>query len=260
MNKHVPDRTGDLMMFFKKRKRVRLSLLAITVSMSLLATLFLTGVLEWPIAISETVTLEVIRWEFRRPEFEMPHMYVSIAEKVEALYDYILWVNPKIRVGTYVGDASGWLSSEIAMSVELNSTTTNPNVLLESVCIILRKDNRSIVEWQESLTSLGNLLLVSSSEGSPRDRELHVDLRSLNRSKGVFLSAPVMWSTMPPSNQTHQLDVSFEPVYYNGTVYKKVIQPFQLKFVVNEGNASERFARSRGCITKVSLSIAPNMS
>jgi hypothetical protein len=75
-----------------------------------------------------------------------------------------------------------------------------------------------------------------------------MDLAGINYPTQVSLVIPFDWILYSPSNQTHILEVQSEVTYYNGSVYNKIVQPFEIiaesdnnnsfqtAMEVNEGN------------------------
>jgi len=98
---------------------------------------------------------------------------------------------------------------------------------VESIYIILHKDNQSAIDWVNTLFDFENLSLH-------RVNEAYLELMGLNQPSNVHARAPVFWWLPTPSNQSHQMEATIEFTYFNGTVHKKVIQPFQLSLIGKE--------------------------
>ncbi len=209
----------------ERKKQISLVLLSIIVPMSLLGTFRLTGILKEPTKVAETITLETIEWEFERINQSADIFYV-----VEALHDDNGFaVNQRIHIWDYVNRPLAWSGSTITMVVELNSNTTSQNGYIESVYVALYKDQLSTVDWVRPLSRFGNLSIVEQAVGYEWSTKADLRLTSVKHSRSVKFSAMVVWSLLTPNNQSHQMDVLYELIYYNGTAYKKITQPFQLK-------------------------------
>lgn len=207
-----------------------LTLLSVVLPISLLVSFRLTGILQEPITISETITLETIKWEFERL-----NQTVTLNETLESQYSNSeMSTIMRVMIGSYIDHDPGF-DDYVTMGVSTNSTITTLNGFVESVYITLHKDNQCIVEWQETLFHFENLSLVGKVEGFIRDREAYINLRNMNHSKVIYLSATPTWFLLTPNSQTHQMEITFELTYYNGTAYKKLIQLFQLKLLGDEG-------------------------
>ena len=211
----------------RKRKWVSLTLLSIVVPMSLLATFRLTGILQGPITISETITLEAVKWDFQRPS-----QTVTLDDELESSYisDEISAIM-RVLMGKYSDDDPAFASDFVTIGVTTNLTVTNLNSFVESVYVVIRKDRQSTVDWTETELYFENLSLVERVEGYRWITQTYIRFSDLNHSNSVYLSAAFFWSLLTPNDQTHELEVSYELTYYNGTAYKKIVQPFQLEII-----------------------------
>jgi len=86
-------------------------------------------------------------------------------------------------------------------------------------------ENLSIVNYTHHLR-LGGLKAFMSLEG-------------INRPKSVHFDGIVHWILRSPQNKTHSMEIATELVYHNGTAYKKVVQPFQLKIGPDDNDSFE---------------------
>jgi len=203
-----------------------LFILSIIVPVGLLTSFRLTGILQGPITISETITLETIEWTFERPDHD-----AGIFDVVEAFYNNDgLTANPKIHIWDYVDRPyGGYYFDSLYMVISINSTITNQDGFIESVYVVLNKDQSSQIDWMDTEFHFENLSLVERVEGYKSNTKAHVKLTGANQSNSVYFSSRINWSLLTPNNQTHQMEVAYELTYYNGTVFKKVVQLFQLR-------------------------------
>ena len=213
------------------REMKALFVLSIIVPVSLLVTLRLTGILEGPITITETTTLEAVKWEFQRPTHAS-----DINDKLNITYTVDefsanMHVLPVFYSESPVMDDNDYLR----IITVVNSTAINSNCFIETVHVAFDKDSQpSLVSWIPGYLDFENLSLVGVSSGwtSGEDyKEAYVKLAGEGHPKGIYFRATVEWSLLTSNNQTHQMEVTYELTYYNGTAYKKVIQPFQLRIV-----------------------------
>lgn len=211
-----------------KRKWVSLTLLSIVVPMSLLATFRLTGILQEPMTISETIMLDAVQWEFERPDH-----YVYLDDKLEALYiNDELSATLRVVMGTYTDNAVAYSGADVVtMGIEINSATINPKGFIERVHVVLRKDYKTSIDWINTNLDFKNLSLVNLAEGYERSTRAYIGLAGVNHTRSVYLWATGTWILLTSKDQTHQMEVVYELTYYNGTAYKKIIQPFQLKII-----------------------------
>jgi hypothetical protein len=63
-----------------------------------------------------------------------------------------------------------------------------------------------------------------------------VALAGVNQPKSFYFDGSVYWELESPYSQAHQMEVDVDVVYYNGTVFKEVIQPFLLSIAPDNNN------------------------
>lgn len=217
----------------RKRKWVSLTLLSIVVPMSLFATFRLTGILQGPVTISETTTLEAAKWEFQRPK-----QNVHIDDKLETLYvSEDLSVIMRVVMGAYYENEAVFGDSDwVSIGIKINSTATNG--FIESVFVVFREEyKQSVVSWVHTEFHFKNLSLIDRAEAISGKEHIKalVRLAGINDPDSIFVLGAVLWELRSPNGQNHEMEVAFELTYYNGTGYKKIVQPFQLKIIGIEG-------------------------
>jgi len=209
-----------------------LFIMSIVVPVSLLTTLRLTGILQGPITISETITLRTIEWIFERP-----NEYVVIGDALHGSYHTSgLSAALDIKLVDYANNSQFLDDNDfLRMIMVINSTSTNTNDFIESVYVVFHKDSQpSLVDWLETTFKFENLTLASVSSGRTGVEDYkaaYVRLTGANHPNKIYISALVEWSFLTLKTKTHEMEVAFELTYYNGTVYKKLIQPFQLEIL-----------------------------
>jgi hypothetical protein len=128
----------------------------------------------------------------------------------------------------------------------VNATATLQRGFIYSVNVTFWENySDSAVAFQHSdeLQSLTqNLTLLSLSDfwrtghrGS--GLKAFLTLAATNQSKSVhFYTDDVSWRLFSPFNQTHQMEVDVEIIYYNGTSFERLVQPFLLKISSDNNN------------------------
>lgn len=202
-------------------------ILSIVAPVGILISLRLTGILQEPITISETITLDAVKEEFERPT-----QTITLGNELDSSYtgDEIS-ANIHVLMGTYGDDDPAFNYDFVIVEVTTNLTVTNLDSFIEGVYVVIHKDNQSTISWMETKLRFENLSLIKLTQGYRQNTQSYIRLTGVNQSRSVYLSATVFWSILTPNNQTHLMEVSFELTYYNGTAYKKVVQPFQLKMI-----------------------------
>lgn len=210
-------------------RHLKALILSVVLPISLFISFRLTGILQE--TITETITLETIRWEFKRP-----NQSVILNETLKSPYSNgEISTIMTVRIWKY--DVDGlFLDDLVTITVSTNLTTIMPKSFVENVYIVLQTDYQSPVGWIHTDFRFENLSLIDVEEWGWRGTKAYVNLKGMNHPKGAYFSGLPLYRLKTPNNQTHQLEVIFELTYYNGTAYKEVIQPFQLKFLGDEGN------------------------
>ena len=212
-----------------------LTLLSIVVPVGLLASFRLTGILpspEEPIIIAETTTLDVTRWEFER----MGDFY-RLEDTLEGFYegdnfsvtlDMLVWA-----YGEY-GHYGGSDCLKLIVNVSASSTIGH----VESLNLFFRDNlynSRIHYYYTNPYIITENLSRVYFKDWA---REVYINFTGVNNPGSVYFWGPIDWIMYSPANQSHEMDAFFEATYFNGTVYKRVVQPFQLRLIGNDDNDS----------------------
>ncbi|MDH5268227.1 MAG: hypothetical protein OEW62_11215 [Candidatus Bathyarchaeota archaeon] len=196
-----------------------------------IVTVFLSG---RGITIAENTTLDPVEWTFQRPNESVQFVYIN--DKLNATYvGDGLSANMYVTIGIYHENDSAYDGDDhLSMLTVINVTTSNPDGYIESVYVVVQKDNESALGWVRLQLQLENLSLVDSADAARWRTKAYIKLAGVNRTGSVHAGATAEWSLITPNTQSHQLEIAFEIVYYNGTAYNKVVQPFQLNIVGSE--------------------------
>lgn len=208
-----------------------LALLSITVPIGLLVAFRLAGVLRGPMAIAETITLGV-----NRKELERPYGPIDIGERLQSYYGVDISVNQSVYVDDYHHQAFRYGgSSYVSLLINVNASTAMGYV--RDVNLLLHEDHEdsklNFID-EDLMIQLENLSVTDLKDWA---KEVSLNLTGVNRPHSGYYRVPVDWVLLGPDNQSHQLDITSEVVYFNGTVYKKIIQPFQLTLAPDNNNS-----------------------
>jgi len=186
------------------------------------------------ITIAENTMLKPVVWTFERPNESVQFVYID--EKLNAPYvGDGLSANMYVTIGIYHENALAYGGCDhLSMLMAINATVGNAGGYIESVHVVAYKDKESTVEWLEVTFDFENLSLVASTDGYMWDTQAYIKLADVNHTGSVHAEATAEWSLLTPNTQSHQLEVAYEIVYYNGTAYNRVVQPFQLNIVGRE--------------------------
>ena len=186
------------------------------------------------ITIAENTTLDPVEWTFQRPNESAQFVYIN--DKLNAPYvGDGLSANMYVTIGIYHENDSAYdYNDHLSILTVINATTSNLNSYVESVYVVVQKDNESALGWVRLQLYLENLSLVASADAASWRTEAYIKLAGVNHARSIYAKATAEWSLLTPNTQSHQMEVAFEITYYNGTAYNKIVQPFQLNIVGRE--------------------------
>lgn len=201
-------------------------LLSIMVPVSLLTSFKLTGLIAEPQTIAETTTLPPVYWEFPRINGTIG---VYINDVLQATHvDDELSATLLLKIGKYSPQFYGF-NEALSMCTNVTLSVTNSKAFIESVRITFYEDfESSAVEWNEPLFECSNLHILDKKEGWKLPEKAFINLSSINRSGNASFFGVLLWDLFSPHDYANLMKVTFEITYYNGTVFKKLVQPFQL--------------------------------
>jgi len=213
-----------------------LMLLSIVVPVGLLASFRLTGILpspEEPIVITETTTLNATKWEFERMG-DIVHM----GDIIENSYNEDgLSAVFNVYVGDYWRNPSAYGSND-CLHLIANVSAFSTVGYMVGLNLFLRDnlyDSRIDIFESSIFFIAENLSIVHLEDWA---REAYINFTGVNKPGGIYFWEPIQWILCSSTNQTHEMDAFFEITYFNGTVYKRVVQPFQLRLIGNDDNDS----------------------
>lgn len=202
-------------------------LLSIILPLSLLTSFKLTNLITEPSTIIETKTLEIIEWNFTRPS----EQFLVFDKLLQAtIQGNDASGNFNLMIFDYVGNVS-IMPAEVRMMIEINFTTVNSGAFIYSVSITFHENETLPNVWLPEMDlKFQNLSLEVLNYRRGDDFKAHLRAVGVNHPASIFLSALAHWK-LRPINQPHQMEIVYEVVYYNGTAYKKIVQPYHLKLL-----------------------------
>ena len=213
-------------------------LLSLIIPIGLLATFKITGVVREPATVSETITLEPVKWELERPGG-----MITIKDTVESFYDD---ESISLCSSVYLGHYLDFPEHEISPII-MNVTVTLPTGFVNDVNITFWEGYEysevgffEVHAWPKFYSHGENLSIVDYAHHlSGEGLKAFMELAGVNRPKSVHFSGIVHWILGSPIDQTHVMEAAVELVYFNGTVYKRLVQPYQLKVGPDDNNSFE---------------------
>jgi hypothetical protein len=189
-------------------------------------------VLRGTLAISQTTTLDPVRWEIVRPD----GMETGIDESLIANYENNVALEPQIWV-TQCFNSPLYGSYYLEFLINVSATVQTGYVYSLNVTF-MEDHNGSYLDLDYPSSFVIQNLTVASYEYLLKSEGLKafVALNSENQPKGVFFADTVDWWFFSPYNYTHSMEANVDLVYYNGSTFNRVIQPFILKIGPDNNN------------------------
>ncbi|MEM3457885.1 MAG: hypothetical protein QXN36_05365 [Candidatus Bathyarchaeia archaeon] len=197
--------------------------------------------------IAETITLEPVRWEFERPSYSTKITENVTSENITGVYsseDFLM--NSIITIDCCSGDwrDGEWWSAFGSQYLTMNVSATAfvPVGYMVSVNVSFQEDYTASQvglygnEWS---FSFNNLSLIDYTSGLVGTQKAFFNMKSLNNPAQASFWRLAEWVLRSLYNQSHLLRINVEFTYFNGTVYKRVIQPFVLKVFPDDNNSFE---------------------
>lgn len=230
-----------------RQKWKTLTLLSIIVPVGLLVSLRLTGILpepEGPI-IAETITLETVKWEIERPPG-----YINIWDNLESLYEEEIKLWQEISIDDYYTESWGYGGSDY-IALMINLTASLEAGFVNSVNITFSEDYGNseirffeVQAWPKFYSHAENFSISDYAHhlwGS--GLKAFMELTGVDHPKRVRFDGIVHWILRSPKDKTHLMEIATELVYYNGTAFKKIVQPFQLKIALGNNTVLKRLKK-----------------
>ena len=198
-------------------------LLSIIVPVGLLVTFRLTGIMKGPLTIAETATLKALEWEFTRPS---PDKFVVINKSLNSNYaSSDIALKQRVLIAEY---APRFMDDPfLDLAVETNSTVINRNGFIECIYIAFKDFKPCEIILLRTMLNPLNLTIVGIEYGGT---DCYIDLTCMNHARQAYFSIDLFhWFLRTTSTQNNYGRIIIETIYYNGTTYKKLIQPFELK-------------------------------
>jgi hypothetical protein len=185
-----------------------------------------------PLTISETISLSPMEWMFQRP---YPEEGIGICHWLNATHDDSeISFAISLEIVQFITGNMTWIppGDSIGFVLFVN-TSVDSGSRLQYIEIMFRNDSQPSYVWiRETSLRLTNLTLTYLRE-TYDIREFDKNrliLTGISNSNMVGFKATGEWflNDISPDAKDHTLEIAFELAYYNGTAYKKFVQPFHL--------------------------------
>jgi hypothetical protein len=221
-------------MVFPKRRIGSMMLLSILVPISLLATFRLVGVIPEPYLepqVSETTTLETTQWEMERPSG-----LVSLHGNARSLYEDN-FVSISVDFFTYV-ENDDWYGDYVIVWAFLTGSVSFIQAKFQPV------DSDSILDVNEDVFqnspayhgAVANMTLVGIKGVGTAASEAYVKAKATDSPSRLDILAYWLFYDVTKNDEDHELRMTFETTFFNGTANRRIIAPAILRIVRDAGN------------------------
>jgi len=189
-----------------------------------------------------TIPCQIIKFEFERPSHT-----IELNESVGNTYTddegtsitLGLWVNHYSEHSVYDG------SDYIPMIVNVSASVLTGFV--ESVNITFWEDYQNsllyfyeVQHWPKYWSKAENLSITDYVHFlQTSGLKAFMELSGISRPKGVYFDGIMHWLLRSPQNMSHQMEVTLELTYFNGTAYRKAVLPIEIVIWADAGNTFE---------------------
>lgn len=212
---------------FKSRRFKALLVLLIILPVTLIAVFELTGILGGEESI-ETVMLPLKEWSFPRPTSEFDVLQTINGSFVDSQISFLAALEViSYNLGLMEVPPCEWL--RFALSINASTFTG----YIQRIEILFRDDVQPSQIWiLKTSIMLKNLTLTSFkwTKNPEAFEKFHITLLGKNRPREAAFQSIGEWSLLDtlPDTRDHQLEILCTLTFYNGTSYKKIVQPFKL--------------------------------
>lgn len=224
---------------FSKRGSA-LTIMAILVPMSLLATFRLTGILESPLPL-QTITKEAVFWSAERPSAFVswyPRDISNSYDNDDISIKYVIY-------GEYMEGNFGWEGLDcLGLLVKVNASVTKG--IVESATV-----NFSDLDAYATLdilldypldrsdsTKMVNLK-IADLDHSHFGGDSYIRTESVGQPKDVYLQQTTFWAFADPDGEDHRITATLELVYHTSTARFKIVLPVTFHLWADAGNSFE---------------------
>lgn len=237
-------------------------LLSIILPLGLLSTFRLSGIIKEPLTISGNKTLEAVSWSF-----EKPIAIIKINNSLTHIYSGDILVNSTVYIDDFHGNKWAYGGSD-CITIKVDVALSVSEGFISFMNITFWEDYKDSQvnlfgddAWPKYFVQVENLSIVRHYDmGFLRGRGLKafVELAGLNNPKSVSFECFADWVLRSPQNYTNKLEIMFELVYFNGTAYNRIMQPFLLETGPDDNNSFEKAREIDANGTYPMLYIGPN--
>lgn len=233
-------------------------LLSVILPISLLTSFKLSGILHEPLTIAETTVLDAANGDFERP-----YGTAIMNETVKASYSQErISANFSICLTNFMSIFSLYEDSDV-VCILTNVTAVLEQGFVNNINITFFEEYQysqiwfhEPQNWPSVYDDYENLTFIDYTHAlQQKSLKAFMEFAGTSRPKSVHLSVRgIYWVLRTQKNTAHKLNINMELTYFNGTAYKKVIQPFQIQIAPDNNNSFEEAQKiAQGTYSKLYL-------
>lgn len=218
----------NLVIWLKKpngRELKALLALSIVVPIGLLTTFRLTGILQEPLKISETVTVDTVFLNMSRPSY-----FCNVGGNITNWYvDSMFSGSFTVHFLSY-WENSGMLDYNDGLWLKLTAKANTTVGFIYSMKIkSSQTDEYAILDFinDDDYKELSNLFQKNLSDGSHLCGALFETV-GVNQPKESELKLKPLWEFFDLNDVNHWIIVTLEIIYFNGSIYRQINIPIRL--------------------------------
>lgn len=218
--------------------------LSIILPVSLLVGFRISGVTNGPVAVAETSILSPTTWECERLGVSF-----NILKTVQSSYVGDASILTEALVGVYSTD-SGFYGGSDYIGFNMSLTFAATRGFLDNVNITFMEESHSVIDffdvsrWPNPSGRLDNLSLTDYADWTQTTGlKAFLSLKGAGNPSKAFFMGSIAWIFYDNYTQSHHLEMSAATTYYNGSSFKKVVQPFEFNIVADNDSTPENAVR-----------------
>lgn len=209
-----------------KKKWVSITLLSIIIPVGLLVTFRLSGTIQEPLT-PQIIEVTTVSWTIPRPS----HDDETISDTVRNIYqDYLAFIELNVTLCKYEENGDYWpFENGDGFLMGLKATANLNSGFVHSVVIRFYNSDKNTslaIHKDPDAIRLYNVELKEIVDMEPTSFIKVSGVNQLNKS-GLEISP--IWMFYDQSNVDHQMTVTLEAIYFNGTAYREAVIPIQLE-------------------------------
>lgn len=216
-------------------------LLSVILPLGLLTTLRFGGILKEPLTISQNILLDAVSWSMERPIAN-----IDVKDSLMGVYDEDILANFTVFIDDYHEGKWAYGGSDcITMQVNITAFVSGGFINFANITFWGGYESSQVDlfgndAWPKYFVSVENLSIIRHDDFlMGNGLKAFAELAGVNNPKSVSFGCFVNWVLRSPQNYTNQLEIRFELIYFNGTAYKRIVQPFILKTGLDDNNSFE---------------------